>query len=144
MLLISACVFLSLGKGTPQPWIPSVARPRNSDIIYEQEFYELDYEDVGVQTEPYDPYFQDEDEDDIDNDDEDVEIEVNKETKDIQVENDIIEITVQTESSLAELEVDEIEETQKPLLNEIASNEIPMKILIRKKKEIIICEEVQK
>ena len=53
---------MALGKGVPQPWIPSVARPRDHDVIYEQDFYELDYEDVGVQTEPYDPYAQEDEE----------------------------------------------------------------------------------
>lgn len=56
VLLTTAAVFLALGKGTPQPWIPSVARPRSHDVIYEQDTYELDYEDVGVQTEPFEPY----------------------------------------------------------------------------------------
>ncbi|XP_076287710.1 sialin isoform X1 [Lasioglossum baleicum] len=56
VLLTTAAVFLALGKGTPQPWIPSVARPRSHDAIYEQESSELDYEDVGVQTEPFSPY----------------------------------------------------------------------------------------
>lgn len=56
VLLTTAAVFLALGKGTPQPWIPSVARPRSHDVIYEQDAYELDYEDVGVQTEPFEPY----------------------------------------------------------------------------------------
>lgn len=40
----------------PQPWIPSVARPRSHDAIYEQDALELDYEDVAVQTEPFSPY----------------------------------------------------------------------------------------
>ena len=67
VLLITAAVFLALGKGVPQPWIPSVARPRSHDVIYEQDVLELDYEDVGVQTEPYDPYGpSDNDEDDKD------------------------------------------------------------------------------
>lgn len=62
VLLATAAVFLALGKGVPQPWIPSVARPRSHDVIYEQDTLELDYEDVGVQTEPYlDPYNHDED-----------------------------------------------------------------------------------
>ena len=61
VLLLTGAVFLALGKGVPQPWIPSVPRPQNYDIIYEQDIYELDYEDVGVQTEPYDPYLQDDD-----------------------------------------------------------------------------------
>lgn len=56
VLLLTAAVFLALGKGVPQPWIPSVARPRSHDVIYEQDALELDYEDVGVQTEPYDLY----------------------------------------------------------------------------------------
>lgn len=56
VLLLTAAVFLALGKGVPQPWIPSVARPRSHDVIYEHDVLELDYEDVGVQTEPYDPY----------------------------------------------------------------------------------------
>ncbi|XP_014208823.1 sialin-like isoform X2 [Copidosoma floridanum] len=55
VLLITAAVFLAFGKGSPQPWIPSVARPCSHDIIYEQDVLELDYEDVGVQTEPF-PY----------------------------------------------------------------------------------------
>lgn len=56
VLLTTAAVFLALGKGTPQPWIPSVARPRSHDAIYEQDALELDYEDVAVQTEPFNPY----------------------------------------------------------------------------------------
>ncbi|CAK9795690.1 Slc17a5 [Anthophora quadrimaculata] len=56
VLLTTAAVFLALGKGVPQPWIPSVARPRSHDAIYEQDASELDYEDVGVQTEPFGPY----------------------------------------------------------------------------------------
>lgn len=56
VLLTTAAVFLALGKGVPQPWIPSVARPRSHDAIYEQDALELDYEDVGVQTEPFNPY----------------------------------------------------------------------------------------
>lgn len=56
VLLSTASVFLALGKGTQQPWIPSVARPKSHDVIYEQDSLELDYEDVGVQTEPYEPY----------------------------------------------------------------------------------------
>ncbi|KAJ8674660.1 hypothetical protein QAD02_010446 [Eretmocerus hayati] len=56
VLLLTAAVFLAFGKGSPQPWIPSVARPCSHDIIYEQDILELDYEDVGVQTEPYEPY----------------------------------------------------------------------------------------
>ncbi|CAG5074002.1 Similar to SLC17A5: Sialin (Homo sapiens) [Cotesia congregata] len=61
VLLITAAVFLALGKGVPQPWIPSVARPRSHDVIYEQDAFELDYEDVAVQTEPYNSYSLDED-----------------------------------------------------------------------------------
>ena len=61
VLLTTAAVFLALGKGVPQPWIPSVARPRSHDVIYEQDTLELDYEDVGVQTEPFDPYGLEED-----------------------------------------------------------------------------------
>ncbi|XP_017887815.1 sialin-like [Ceratina calcarata] len=53
VLLTTAAVFLFFGKGVPQPWIPSVARPRSYDAIYEQDGLELDYEDVGVQTEPF-------------------------------------------------------------------------------------------
>ncbi|KYN20714.1 Sialin [Trachymyrmex cornetzi] len=56
VLLTTAAVFLALGKGVPQPWIPSVARPRSHDVIYEQDALELDHEDVGVQTEPFVPY----------------------------------------------------------------------------------------
>ncbi|CAL7935701.1 unnamed protein product [Xylocopa violacea] len=56
VLLTTAAVFLALGKGVPQPWIPSVARPRSHDAIYEQDSIELDYEDVAVQTEPFSPY----------------------------------------------------------------------------------------
>lgn len=56
VLLTTAAVFLALGKGVPQPWIPSVARPRSHDAIYEQDALELDHEDVGVQTEPFGPY----------------------------------------------------------------------------------------
>lgn len=56
VLLTTAAVFLALGKGVPQPWIPSVPRPRSHDVIYEQDTLELDYEDVGVQTEPFGPY----------------------------------------------------------------------------------------
>ncbi|XP_033347332.1 sialin-like isoform X1 [Bombus vosnesenskii] len=56
VLLTTAAVFLALGKGVPQPWIPSVARPRSHDAIYEQDALELDYEDVAVQTEPFSPY----------------------------------------------------------------------------------------
>lgn len=56
VLLTTAAVFLALGKGVPQPWIPSVARPRSHDVIYEQDVLELDYEDVGVQTEPFGLY----------------------------------------------------------------------------------------
>lgn len=53
VLLLTAAVFLALGKGVPQPWIPSVARSRShDDVIYEQDALELDYEDVAVQTEP--------------------------------------------------------------------------------------------
>lgn len=59
VLLTTAAVFLALGKGVPQPWIPSVARPRSHDVIYEQDGLELDYEDVGVQTEPFSPYDED-------------------------------------------------------------------------------------
>lgn len=66
VLLITAAVFLALGKGSPQPWIPSVARPRSHDVIYEQDVLELDYEDVGVQTEPYDPYGPENDEEEKD------------------------------------------------------------------------------
>lgn len=62
VLLITAAVFLALGKGVPQPWIPSVARPRSHDVIYEQDVYELDYEDVGVQTEPFNMYPEEEEE----------------------------------------------------------------------------------
>lgn len=66
VLLVTAAVFLAFGKGSPQPWIPSVARPCSHDVIYEQDVLELDYEDVGVQTEPYDPYIShDEAEEDI-------------------------------------------------------------------------------
>lgn len=61
VLLTTAAVFLALGKGVQQPWIPSVARPRSHDVIYEQDALELDYEDVGVQTEPYEPYNYNED-----------------------------------------------------------------------------------
>ncbi|CAB0038249.1 unnamed protein product [Trichogramma brassicae] len=64
VLLITAAVFLALGKGVPQPWIPSVARPCSHDVIYEQDGLELDYEDVAVQTEPYDLYGADDDEED--------------------------------------------------------------------------------
>jgi hypothetical protein len=39
-----------------------VARPRSHDVIYEQDVLELDYEDVGVQTEPYNPYGPEDDE----------------------------------------------------------------------------------
>lgn len=56
VLLTTAAVFLALGKGVPQPWIPSVPRPRSHDVIYEQDALELDHEDVGVQTEPFVPY----------------------------------------------------------------------------------------
>lgn len=63
VLLLTAAVFLALGKGVPQPWIPSVARPRSHDVIYEHDVLELDYEDVGVQTEPYNPYDAEEEED---------------------------------------------------------------------------------
>lgn len=56
VLLLTAAVFLALGKGVPQPWIPSVARPRSHDVIYEQDALELDYEDVAVQTEPFNLY----------------------------------------------------------------------------------------
>ena len=59
VLLTTAAVFLALGKGVPQPWIPSVARPRSHDAIYEQDALELDYEDVGVQTEPFNPFEED-------------------------------------------------------------------------------------
>ncbi|XP_003424396.1 sialin isoform X1 [Nasonia vitripennis] len=62
VLLLTAAVFLALGKGVPQPWIPSVARPRSHDVIYEHDVLELDYEDVGVQTEPYNPYDAEEEE----------------------------------------------------------------------------------
>jgi len=61
VLLTTAAVFLALGKGVPQPWIPSVARPRSHDVIYEQDTLELDHEDVGVQTEPFVPYVLDDD-----------------------------------------------------------------------------------
>uniref|UniRef100_A0ABD2VW88 Major facilitator superfamily (MFS) profile domain-containing protein n=1 Tax=Trichogramma kaykai TaxID=54128 RepID=A0ABD2VW88_9HYME len=64
VLLITAAVFLALGKGVPQPWIPSVARPCSHDVIYEQDGLELDYEDVAVQTEPYDLYGADDDDED--------------------------------------------------------------------------------
>lgn len=33
-----------------------MARPRSHDAIYEQDSLELDHEDVGVQTEPFNPY----------------------------------------------------------------------------------------
>lgn len=33
-----------------------MARPRSHDAIYEQDALELDYEDVAVQTEPFNPY----------------------------------------------------------------------------------------
>lgn len=56
VLLLTAAVFLALGKGVPQPWIPSVARPRSHDVIYEQDVSELDCEDAAVQTEPFNPY----------------------------------------------------------------------------------------
>ncbi|XP_046744760.1 sialin-like isoform X2 [Diprion similis] len=56
VLFSTAAVFLALGKGVQQPWIPSVARPKSHDVIYEQDSLELDYEDVGVQTEPYELY----------------------------------------------------------------------------------------
>ncbi|XP_046825021.1 sialin-like isoform X2 [Vespa crabro] len=61
VLLSTAAVFLALGKGVPQPWIPSVARPRSHDVIYEQDPLELDYEDVAVQTEPFSHYSYDDD-----------------------------------------------------------------------------------
>ncbi|GAB1866912.1 Vesicular glutamate transporter-like protein [Camponotus japonicus] len=61
VLLTTAAVFLALGKGVPQPWIQSVARPRSHDVIYEQDALELDHEDVGVQTEPFGPYALDDD-----------------------------------------------------------------------------------
>ena len=58
-------MFLALGKGVPQPWIPSVARPRSHDVIYEQDTLELDYEDVAVQTEPFNPFDLEEDDESL-------------------------------------------------------------------------------